>query len=138
MIFSFNEGNYNYWDEGTRRYIYYVKEIDEPTKRPYSSRYVGTFVSDFHRNLIYGGIFLYPIDYKDPKKPKGKLRLLFEAAPMAMIVEQAGGCASTGKERILDIVPTKIHQRVPIIIGTKAEVLRYEEFVKKYSQEVNT
>ncbi len=136
-IFSINEGNYNYWDEGTRRYIDYVKEVDEPTKRPYSSRYIGTFVSDFHRNLIYGGIFLYPIDYKDPEKPKGKLRLLFEAAPMAMIVEQAGGYASTGKERILDIVPTKIHQRVPIIIGTKAEVLIYEEFVKKYSQEVN-
>jgi fructose-1,6-bisphosphatase I len=134
-IFSINEGNYNYWDEGTRRYIDYVKEIDGPTNRPYSSRYIGTFVSDFHRNLIYGGIFLYPVDYKDPEKAEGKLRLLFEAAPMAMIVEQAGGYASTGKERILDIVPTEIHQRVPLIIGTREEVLRYEEFARRFSGE---
>ena len=89
-------------------------------------------MSDFHRNLLYGGIFLYPADYKkDPKKPEGKLRLLFEASPIAFIAEQAGGYATTGTQRILDIEPKHLHHRVPLIVGNKSEVLRYEEFLKR-------
>lgn len=131
-IYSVNEGNFNYWDEGTRRYINYLKETDKSTGRPYTSRYIGSLVSDFHRNLLYGGIFLYPADYKrGPTKPEGKLRLLFEAAPIAFIAEQAGGYASTGTQRILDIQPDHLHQRVSLIAGNKGEVLRYEEFVRK-------
>lgn len=131
-IYSVNEGNYNYWDEGTRQYINYLKLEDKASGRPYTSRYIGSLVSDFHRNLLYGGIFLYPADYKkDPNKPEGKLRLLFEASPMAFIAEQAGGYASTGTQRVLDIEPEHLHQRVPLIVGNKNEVLRYEEFIRK-------
>ncbi len=129
-IFSINEGNSAYWDEATRRYVEYVKQPDKATGRPFTARYVGSLVADIHRNLLHGGIFLYPADHKDPKKPSGKLRLLFEAAPMAYIAEQAGGYASTGTERILEIECTELHQRVPLIVGTKSEVLRYEEYVR--------
>ncbi len=129
-IYSANEGNYNYWSEGAKKYIDYVKQVDKATGRPYSARYIGSLVADFHRNLIYGGIFLYPMDYKDPAKPKGKLRLLYEASPMAFIVEQAGGDASTGAEKILDIVPTGLHQRVPLIVGSKEDVELAEKFVQ--------
>ncbi|MDE1890317.1 MAG: class 1 fructose-bisphosphatase [Planctomycetota bacterium] len=127
-IYSINEGNTNTWDEGTKRYIAYLKEKDSATERPYSLRYIGSLVADFHRNLLYGGIFLYPADYKDPMKPKAKLRLLYEANPLAFIVEQAGGTASTGKERILDIQAAELHQKVPLIIGSKEDVLTYEKF----------
>jgi len=131
-IYSVNEGNSNYWDEGTKRYVNYLKETDRTTGRPFTSRYIGSLVSDFHRNLLYGGIFLYPADYKKgPTKPEGKLRLLFEAAPIAFIAEQAGGYATTGTERILDIGPKHLHQRVPLIVGNKSEVLRYEEFIRR-------
>ncbi len=131
-IYSVNEGNYNYWNEGTKKYVNYLKEADNATNRPYTSRYIGSLVSDFHRNLLYGGIFLYPADYKKNKnKPEGKLRLLFEAAPIAFIVEQAGGYATTGTQRILDIQPEHLHQRVPLIVGNKSEVLRYEDFLRK-------
>jgi len=127
-IYSINEGNANTWDEGTKKYIAHLKENDSPTGRPYSLRYIGSLVADFHRNLLYGGIFLYPADYKDPKKPKAKLRLLYESAPLAFIVEQAGGMASTGKERILDVQAMELHQKVPLIIGSKEDVLTYERF----------
>ncbi|MBW7897677.1 Fructose-1,6-bisphosphatase class 1 [Candidatus Brocadiaceae bacterium B188] len=127
-IYSINEGNTYVWDEGTQRYISYLKENDSLTGRPYSLRYIGSLVADFHRNLLYGGIFLYPADYKDPGKPKPKLRLLYEANPLAFIVEQAGGMASTGKERILDIQATELHQKVPLVIGSKEDVLTYERF----------
>ena len=131
-IYSVNEGNSRFWDEGTRNYIESLKEVDKATGRPYTSRYIGSLVSDFHRNLLYGGIFLYPADYKkDPKKPEGKLRLLFEAAPIAYIAEQAGGYAGTGTQRILDIDPRHLHQRVPLVVGNKEEVLRYEEFLRQ-------
>lgn len=130
-IYSVNEGNYNYWNEGTRKYVSYLKEVDKASGRPYTSRYIGSLVSDFHRNLLYGGIFLYPADYKkDAGKPEGKLRLLFEASPVAFIAEQAGGYATTGSQRILDIVPEHLHQRVPLIVGNKSEVLHYEEFLR--------
>jgi len=100
---------------------------------PYSARYVGSLVADVHRTLLYGGIFLYPADRKDPKKPTGKLRLLYEAAPISMIVEQAGGLSSDGRgNNILDLVPTSLHERVPLIVGSKLDVEEFNEYVEKY------
>ncbi|MBI2822541.1 MAG: class 1 fructose-bisphosphatase [Acidobacteria bacterium] len=129
-IYSVNEGNARQWDAGTRSYIEYLKETDPPTARPYSLRYVGSLVADFHRNLLYGGIFLYPASYKKGKdKPQGKLRLLYEASPLAFLVEQAGGLATTGQQRILDIEPEHLHQRVPLIIGSEQDVLQYQSFL---------
>lgn len=128
--FSVNEGNYTYWDENMRRYIDYLKEQDLEGGRPYSSRYIGSLVADFHRNLISGGIFLYPMDNKNPAKPSGKLRLLYEAAPLAFVVEQAGGRAITGDGRdILEIEPQELHQRVPLIIGCRYDVDEAEDFL---------
>jgi fructose-1,6-bisphosphatase I len=123
-IYSINEGNINQWDTGTRRYVDHVKSDQKSDGRPYSLRYIGSLVADFHRNLLKGGIFLYP-------GPKGKLRLLYEAAPLAMVVEQAGGNASTGSQRILDIVPESLHQRVPLIIGSTEDVRLYEKFCRE-------
>ena len=128
--FSVNEGNYSFWDDNMRRYIDYLKEQDEENFRPYSSRYIGSLVADFHRNLITGGIFLYPRDNKSPDKPSGKLRLLYEAAPLAYIVEQAGGRAITGDGReIMEIEPTELHQRVPLIIGSRYDIDEAEAFL---------
>jgi fructose-1,6-bisphosphatase I len=129
-IFSINEGNYNYWDEGVRRYIDFLKDEEAGHKKIYTSRYIGSLVADFHRNLLHGGIFLYPSDSKDSRRPHGKLRLMCEANPLAFIVEHAGGMASTGTERILDIEPEDLHQRVPLIIGSKEEVRIAEEFIQ--------
>lgn len=129
-IYSCNEANYHYWDEPTRRYIDWLKDPQSDHGRSYSSRYVGSLVADFHRNLLYGGIFLYPADSKDPRKPAGKLRLMCEANPMALIIQQAGGLATNGQERILDLVPDGIHQRTPLIIGSPEDVNIYEDFVK--------
>ncbi len=130
-IYSANEGNYPYWKQGTREYIEYLKSEQNTRKGPYTSRYIGSLVADFHRNLLKGGIFLYPEDTKDPKKPTGKLRILYEANPLAFIAEQAGGYASTGYEPILDIQPTGLHQRVPLIIGSRDDVLEYEQYAKR-------
>jgi len=128
--FSVNEGNYKYWDDNMRRYIDYLKEEDKKSGRPYSSRYIGSLVADFHRNLISGGIFLYPKDNKNPAKPSGKLRLLYEAAPLAFVIEQAGGRAITGDGRdIMDIEPEKLHQRVPLIIGCRYDIEEAEAFL---------
>jgi fructose-1,6-bisphosphatase I len=127
-IFSINEGNERWWKDHTRRYIEHVKS--EGDGRPYSSRYIGSLVADFHRNLLYGGIFLYPEDTKDPRKPNGKLRLLYEAAPLAFVVEAAGGRATTGFEPILDIEAEELHQRVPLILGSRLDVEDYEAFTK--------
>jgi fructose-1,6-bisphosphatase I len=129
-IYSINEGNYSYWDEPTKKYIDWIKNGYEDHKIHYTSRYIGSLVADFHRNLLYGGIFLYPADLKDPKKPQGKLRLMVEANPLAYLVEQAGGLASTGRERIMEIEPRYIHQRTPLIIGSPEDVRIYEEFVQ--------
>jgi len=131
-IYSINDGNYNFWTEGTRKYIDYLREKDPETDRPYTSRYIGSMVADLHRSLLYGGIFLYPLDNKNPHKPQGKLRLLYEAQPFAMIVEQAGGLATDGETDILDIVPVDLHQRVPLIIGSKLDVEMYMSFIEKY------
>ena len=128
--YSINEGNEQTWDEGTRRYIRHLKEKDNATNRPYALRYIGTLVADFHRILLKGGVFLYPADCSTPAKPKPKLRLLYEVAPMSMIAEQAGGAATTGRERILDLQPTDIHQRVAVVLGSPEDVREYQEFAQ--------
>jgi len=110
-----------------RRYVDHVTAQDPATRRPYSLRYIGALVGDVHRSLINGGIYFYAAD---AAHPDGKLRLMYECAPMAMIVEQAGGRASTGTGRILDIEARTIHQRTPIAIGSAAEVALYESFLK--------
>lgn len=134
QVYSANEGNYAYWDKGTQNYIDYLKSKHEgEEKGSYSLRYIGSLVADFHRNLLAGGVFIYPMDWKSPDHPRPKLRLLYEAAPLAFIVEQAGGLATTGTERILDLTPKSLHQRVPLVIGSKWEVEKYQEFYGKYN-----
>jgi fructose-1,6-bisphosphatase I len=125
-IYSVNEGNFNKWTEGMKKFISYLKESDSDTGRPYSSRYIGSLVADFHRNLLYGGIFLYPADSKNTS---GKLRLMYEANPLSLIVEQAGGRSSDGRHSILDIEPTALHQRTPLFIGSEDDVLMLEKFL---------
>lgn len=125
-IFSVNEANYAFWDDKVKALVDYFKTVDDATGRPYTSRYVGSLVADFHRNLLKGGIFMYPADNKDPKKPRGKLRLMVEANPLAMIVEQAGGYASDGHGSILQISPESLHQRTALYIGSKLDVERAE------------
>ena len=129
-IYSINESNYYYWEEGVRRYIEHLKQPPENRPKVYTSRYVGDLVADIHRILLYGGIFLYPTNIRDPRKAPGKLRLLAEASPLALIIEQAGGAASTGRQRILEITPEDLHQRVPLIIGSKNDVKLAEEYLQ--------
>lgn len=124
-IYSFNEGNYLLWDDKLKKYIDNLKEPG-PSGKPYSARYIGSLVGDFHRTILYGGIYGYP---RDKKSKNGKLRLLYECAPMSFIVEQAGGKGSDGHQRILDIQPTEIHQRVPLYIGSVEEVEKVEKFL---------
>jgi fructose-1,6-bisphosphatase I len=126
-IYSINEGNFNQMQEGVKNYIRYCQEDDKASSRPYSGRYIGSLVADFHRNLLKGGIYIYP---GTQKAPEGKLRLLYECNPLAMIAEQAGGKASTGTQRILDIQPDKLHQRVPFFVGSKNMVEQAESFFK--------
>ena len=128
-LYAFNEGNYNSFSKGLQKYCDWVKEEDPATKRPYSHRYIASMVADIHRNLIKGGVFCYPAT---DGSPNGKLRLLYECNPMAFIVEQAGGVATTGHERILDIQPTELHQRVPVIMGSKNMVGKVLEMIEKY------
>jgi fructose-1,6-bisphosphatase I len=124
-IYSVNEGNYVHFPLGIKNYIKYCQEEEED--RPYTSRYIGSLVSDFHRNLIKGGIYIYPNTSKDPN---GKLRLLYECNPIAYIAKQAGGRSSNGFINILDIKPTELHQRVPFICGNKSMVDKAEEFMQ--------
>jgi fructose-1,6-bisphosphatase I len=133
-IYSVNEGNYFKWDDGVKRYVDWVKMEDEATGRPYTARYVGSLVADFHRNLLYGGIYLYP---GDRKSPNGKLRVLYEAAPLAFIAEQAGGAASDGRRRILDLEPTLLHQRTPLFLGSAQDVKECETFVQGRNPAIN-
>ena len=128
-IYSVNEGNYVHFPEGVKRYIKYCQEFDEATNRPYTSRYIGSLVSDFHRNLIKGGVYLYPTG---TMAPKGKLRLLYECNPLAFIVEQAGGMATDGTRRIMEIAPDELHQRVPCFIGSPRMVETAHAFLRKY------
>jgi fructose-1,6-bisphosphatase I len=128
--YSINEANYNSFPEGVKQYIKYCQQEDKATRRPFSTRYVGSLVADVHRNMINGGIFIYPGTLKNPN---GKLRLLYECIPMGYIVEQAGGRASDGFHRIMDIEPYDLHQRSPVFIGSHDMVVKAEEFMKKYS-----
>jgi fructose-1,6-bisphosphatase I len=130
VIYSINEGNYVHFPDGIKKYIKYCQDQDAASNRPYVSRYIGSMVADFHRNLIKGGVFMYP---QTAKSPQGKLRLNYECNPMAFIIEQAGGKASDGFRRILEIQPTELHQRTPIIIGSVDMVQQVEEFMRLYS-----
>lgn len=125
--YSINEGNASYWTEPVTRWNRWVKEVDAADGRPYAARYVGTLVADAHRTLLKGGIFAYPTD---DKSPKGKLRLLYEANPFAYIFEAAGGKATNGTDRILDLVPTELHQRTPLVIGSPHDVDVFGEFMR--------
>lgn len=124
-IYSINEGNFNHFDEGIKQYIRYCQETDKATSRPYSARYIGSLVADFHRNLLKGGIYIYP---GTAKAPEGKLRLLYEANPLAFLAEQAGGRATNGQTNIMDIEPTQLHQRVPLFIGSAEMVQKAMDF----------
>ncbi len=126
-IYGANEGNYHKWTAGTKKYVDGLKITDKATGKPYSVRYSGCLVADVHRILLGGGIYLYPGELD---KPEGKLRLLYEANPLAWVVEQAGGRASTGTMRILDVEAKQLHQRVPLIIGSADDVRDAEEFIQ--------
>lgn len=125
-IFSINEGNNAYLNDGLRQFLEYAKAEDRETNRPWSARYIGSLVADFHRNLLKGGIYIYPAT---SKAANGKLRLVYECNPLAFIVEQAGGRATDGKQRILDIKPEELHQRVPLYIGSEELVKKAEGFL---------
>lgn len=127
-IYSINEGNSKYYDEATNAYLESIKYPTDPKKAPYGARYVGSMVADVHRTLLYGGIFGYPAD---SKSPKGKLRLLYEGFPMAYIMEKADGKASTGRQRLLEVLPENIHVRAPVWLGSADDVTDVEGFYKK-------
>jgi fructose-1,6-bisphosphatase I len=123
-IYSFNEGNYELWDDKLKSY---VDSLKNPDPKPYSARYIGSLVGDFHRTMLYGGIYGYPAD---KKSPTGKLRLMYECAPMSFLAEQAGGKGSDGTQRVLDIHPEKVHQRVPLYVGSTEEVEKLEKYLR--------
>ncbi len=129
-IYSLNEGNYRKFEPGLKEYLRHIKGKYDPTVRPYSSRYIGSLVADFHRNLLRGGVFIYPgfID-----EPHGKLRLMYEANPMAFLIEQAGGVATDGKNRILDLEPEALHQRTPLYMGNHYEVELIHQYLNRYA-----
>jgi fructose-1,6-bisphosphatase I len=129
-IFSINEGNSVDFPSGVSAYIAWCKEKDKETNRPYGARYIGSLIADFHRNLLKGGIFIYP---PTEKTPNGKLRLMYECNTMAFIAEQAGGMAHTGKQRVMEVVPTELHQRVPLFIGSKNMVSQAVEMLNATS-----
>ena len=127
-IYSVSEGYFTHFQEGIKQYLKYCKELKE--ERPYTARYIGSLVSDFHRNMIKGGIYIYP---STTITPKGKLRLLYECNPMAFIAEQSGGKASDGYNRILELIPSELHQRTPFFCGSENMVIKAEEFMKKFN-----
>jgi len=128
-IYSTNEGYSKFWDKGISEYVSHKKNPPDG-KAPYGARYVGSMVADVHRTLCYGGIFLYPAT---SEAPRGKLRLLYECFPMSYIMEQAGGVASTGTMAVLDVKPESIHQRCPIILGSKDDVEECMDFIKRHN-----
>ncbi len=125
-IYSVNEGNAGRWSAGMQRYVQWLKEEDPSTERPYTSRYIGSMVADVHRTMLYGGIYCYP---GDTKNARGKLRLMYENNPLAYVIEEAGGACSNGETRMLDLVPTSLHERCPMFIGSVEDVRCAEEFV---------
>lgn len=127
-IYSVNEGNYARWEPQTRAWIDRLKGTENPAGKPYSLRYIGSLVSDFHRTLFKGGVFAYPLDHRSPGSPQGKLRLLYEAAPIGMLAENAGGRASDGARRILDLVPGTLHERTALFVGSEVDVAFAESF----------
>lgn len=129
-IYSINEGNYLEFPDGIKQYIKYCQRTDETDKHPYTARYIGSLVADFHRNLLKGGVYIYP---QTASAPKGKLRLLYECNPLAYLAEEANGKATTGFKRILEIQPTELHQRVPIIIGSPTMVDKVCELMQEHS-----
>lgn len=129
-IYSINEGNYEKFPIGVKKYIKYCQEKDKKTDRPYTSRYIGSLVADFHRNMLKGGVFIYP---PTDGHPNGKLRLLYECNPIAFIAEQAGGLGITGQGRMLDVEPETIHQRVPFYVGSYNMVSKVEEFLNFFN-----
>ncbi len=131
VYYSVNQGNEPYWSEGVRRFTHWLLGPRDGDGKPLSGRYIGSLVADFHRNLLRGGIFYYPAD---SKRPSGKLRLLYEAIPLAFIAEQAGGYASDGRRNILDIQPETLHQRTPLFIGNRDLVEKAEEFIAQYDK----
>ena len=131
QYYSVNQGNQQYWSEGIRRYNDWLQGHDG-SRTGLSLRYIGSLVADFHRNLLSGGVFYYPADAKDPQRPDGKLRLLYEAIPLAFVAEQAGGYASDGRQAILDIQPTSLHQRTPLFIGNRDLVVKAESFIHEF------
>ncbi|MDD9176740.1 MULTISPECIES: class 1 fructose-bisphosphatase [Aliivibrio] len=130
-IYSINEGNYIRFPEGIKQYLKYCQEMKPEDNRPYTSRYIGSLVADFHRNLLKGGIYLYP---STQAYPNGKLRLLYECNPMAMLIEEAGGKATDGEQRILDIKPTELHQRVPFFVGSSNMVDKVQDFLDEWQE----
>lgn len=128
VIYSVNEGNYIYFPQGIKDYIKYCQIYDPATKRPYNSRYAGSMIAEIHRSMLKGGIYMYPASW-DHKE--GKIRLMYECNPLAFVIEQASGRASTGTQRILDIVPEYIHQRIPVVMGSKNMVLKVESLIEK-------
>lgn len=130
-LYSINEGQYLKFPTGVKKYLKYCQAEDQATNRPYKSRYIGSLVSDFHRNMIKGGIYIYP---SATSYPNGKLRLLYECNPIAFLAEQAGGVATDGYRRILDIEPTELHQRVPFFVGSKNMVEMAMQFVQDYQE----
>jgi fructose-1,6-bisphosphatase I len=132
--YSTNQGNERTWPEGVRRYTRWLQGMEGDRRPALSARYIGSMVSDFHRNLLRGGVFYYPGDVQDPDKPYGKLRLMFEAQALAFLAEQAGGYASDGIGPILDIQPHSLHQRVPMFVGNRALVEQAEAYIREYDQ----
>ena len=129
QIYSINEGNYLKFPDGVKKYLKFCQEIDKASNRPYTSRYIGSLVSDFHRNLLKGGIYIYP---STASAPQGKLRLLYECNPMAFLVEQAGGTASDGFNRIMALQPTELHQRIPFFCGSRNMVADAKGMMDNY------
>jgi fructose-1,6-bisphosphatase I len=132
QYYSINQGNEKYWTPGVRRYVKWLQGIEGEGHKPLAHRYIGSLVADFHRNLLKGGIFMYPGDLADKDKPYGKIRLMFEAQALAFIAEQAGGYGSDGMGDLLELRPHSLHQRVPIFVGSRDLVERAEDYIRKY------
>ncbi len=135
LYYSANQGNQKYWTTGVSRFIQHLQGMEGEPRKPLGHRYIGSLVSDIHRNMLRGGIFIYPGDLQKPNEPFGKLRLMFEAQAMAFLVEQAGGYASDGLGSVLDIQPYSLHQRVPLFIGNRDLVETAEAYIQRYDQD---